>query len=221
MRSAPWGEFVAKPRNKATLAAVRARIEGEIREREEEAERKASHLTILTKQSWTTEDEIMNAHKDWCSCEDCVRDTPDDRHLTCRAENKLLQERLRAAEDRAQQLATERERWVDCHAGPGTTEPACGACTTCLTRELDAAHAALADAQCGDCCGRGREAGRVGGTGRADCATCGGTGYITFTRLATAEQEREAARTELAAAKAAYDALAQDWRRSASGSTSS
>lgn len=35
----------------------------------------------------------------------------------------------------------ESARRYDCHGGPGTTEPACGACATCLTRERDAAIA--------------------------------------------------------------------------------
>lgn len=48
----------------------------------------------------------------------------------------------------------ESEARFDCHAGPGTTEPACGACVTCLLRDIEAAHAerdearaALRDAQ--------------------------------------------------------------------------
>ena len=160
----------------------------------------------------------MSAHKDWCSCEDCVRDTPDDRHLACRAENKALEERatlaearvesawrkvaqlnerhddelrrLSAARDAAlsaqQEAAQKAERLLDCHAGPGTTEPACDACTACLTRELEALRAALEGARCGDCSGRGCEPGRVGGAGQADCATCGGGGYVTFNQLASA-----------------------------------
>jgi hypothetical protein len=31
----------------------------------------------------------------------------------------------------------EKEACFDCHAGPGTTLPACGACVTCLLREVD------------------------------------------------------------------------------------
>jgi hypothetical protein len=34
-----------------------------------------------------------------------------------------------------------KERAFDCHAGPGTTEPACGACITCLTNRLAEAEA--------------------------------------------------------------------------------
>lgn len=49
----------------------------------------------------------MSAHKDWCSCEDCVRDTPDDRHIGCRAESRVLQERLRVVEERTQQRLDE------------------------------------------------------------------------------------------------------------------
>jgi hypothetical protein len=33
------------------------------------------------------------------------------------------------------------ERRTDCHAGPGTTEPECGGCVSCLTRKLAAAEA--------------------------------------------------------------------------------
>lgn len=45
---------------------------------------------------------------------------------------------LYLANTRIHELLTEREDRFDCHAGPGTTEPACGCCTTCLQRELDA-----------------------------------------------------------------------------------
>lgn len=32
-------------------------------------------------------------------------------------------------------------RPIDCHAGPGTTEPGCGACITCLHRVLQGVEA--------------------------------------------------------------------------------
>lgn len=128
----------------------------------------------------------MSAHKDWCSCEDCVRDTPDDRHLACRAEMRALEERLRASEDRARltearagsawqktaqlmqrhdaeagrlveardraeratrEAVARAERYLDCHAGPGTTEPACEACLACLHRLVEADASAAASAR--------------------------------------------------------------------------
>ena len=46
--------------------------------------------------------------------------------------------RLRAENER---LRAESESRFDCHAGPGTTEPACGGCVTCLLRDLEAAEA--------------------------------------------------------------------------------
>lgn len=42
--------------------------------------------------------------------------------------SRLIKERARSAER------------YDCHAGPGTTQPACGACLTCVMRERDEAR---------------------------------------------------------------------------------
>lgn len=59
-----------------------------------------------------------------------------------------------AKHDRAtlrSQLATaeaERDARFDCHAGPGTTQDACGACTTCLIRARDDAESAANAMSC-------------------------------------------------------------------------
>ena len=45
---------------------------------------------------------------------------------------------LAAAERERDALRGEVERRTDCHAGPGTTEPACGRCCTCLNRRVEA-----------------------------------------------------------------------------------
>jgi hypothetical protein len=54
-----------------------------------------------------------------------------------------LQRRYDAALSRAEVLAQERERFVDCHGGPGTTSTACEACLTCLDRARDIAESQL------------------------------------------------------------------------------
>lgn len=38
----------------------------------------------------------------------------------------------------------EKEARFDCHGGPGTTTPACGACTTCLLRRIEELEAQVA-----------------------------------------------------------------------------
>ena len=42
---------------------------------------------------------------------------------------------------------TPRTDFYDCHGGPGTTEPACGACVTCLHRVIEDNDRELAAAQ--------------------------------------------------------------------------
>jgi len=59
--------------------------------------------------------------------------------IPCRAESEAaaLRVRLEAAERRAEEA-------LDCHAGPGTTSPACGACVSCLHRDLSTSRARIA-----------------------------------------------------------------------------
>lgn len=53
------------------------------------------------------------------------------------ADNSYYLETLRL-QDKIQELTIERERRFDCHGGPGTTNPACGGCTTCLLNKVSA-----------------------------------------------------------------------------------
>lgn len=55
-----------------------------------------------------------------------------------------LQATYERAEARVRELAAESERRYDCHAGPGTTEPACGACISCLTNVIATQETELA-----------------------------------------------------------------------------
>lgn len=73
-----------------------------------------------------------------------LRNPPSSPRADRLAELEREAERLRerdTARARVHELLQEQERRFDCHAGPGTTEPACGACTTCLDRELEGLRA--------------------------------------------------------------------------------
>jgi hypothetical protein len=43
---------------------------------------------------------------------------------------------MREQDDTIATLTAEKSAQYDCHAGPGTTLPACGGCVTCLLREI-------------------------------------------------------------------------------------
>lgn len=55
-------------------------------------------------------------------------------------ERDLLGGRLEGATIARNEAQAEAARRYDCHGGPGTTEPACRACVTCLLRNLEAAN---------------------------------------------------------------------------------
>ena len=61
--------------------------------------------------------------------------TSEDNLRNLNVEAKLLQVKFQLERDEA--LAEAAKRY-DCHGGPGTTEPACRACVTCLLRDLEA-----------------------------------------------------------------------------------
>ncbi len=72
------------------------------------------------------------------ACEDARRELTD-LSASARGLERMIG---RLDEDRAKLAAELREAQAesasryDCHGGPGTTEPSCGACVTCLQREL-------------------------------------------------------------------------------------
>jgi hypothetical protein len=61
----------------------------------------------------------------------------DGRLKAAKARGLKLARELEDAQNALAEKDAEIEKWKDCHSGPGTTEPACGACTTCLSREIE------------------------------------------------------------------------------------
>lgn len=121
-------------------------------------------------------------------------DHPEQRALLVGAVNALpgLLSALDAAE-------REKEARYDCHAGPGTTEPACGGCTSCLTRALDAAEARAVAAENG--LANTREALRVASQEvfkfKRETGEWKEAHRLKVIRAETAERERDAARAAL------------------------
>jgi hypothetical protein len=77
----------------------------------------------------------------------CVAEERDDARAQLRAASAELDHARREAaawevqcqdlRDRVVQVEAESARRYDCHGGPGTIEPACGGCVSCLLRALE------------------------------------------------------------------------------------
>jgi hypothetical protein len=94
----------------------------------------ADKLTARSKER----DALLNASK---LDQEAIQDAVEGRQLKQPTTFEALSvEELRKERDA---LNLKLEARIDCHAGPGTTEPACGACSECLTGAL-----AVAEEEC-------------------------------------------------------------------------
>ncbi len=73
-------------------------------------------------------------------------DTRDAEIAVLCKENAALATQLEEIGAEAAALRAVSESRYDCHGGPGTCEPACNACVTCLMRVIDALGTQLEEA---------------------------------------------------------------------------